>query len=264
MIERAAYDGRHLEDGDVIRLLDGECPPEETREFDSHLGTCDECRHKMDELTLLSRQFGSALELADEPAASGEANAPQVIGTIRPSEARVHWTRWRITRAAAAIALIVAAVAASPARAWLVERWHDLKSLVVGSPVEQPETTPVSVLPGEPASVVTFTPTGSDFTLRFAHAQSGGTLYLTVEATASASAGIVDGDGTEEIVVLSDGFQIRNRATSSASYRVRLPNRLSTITLQIGDIEDLVLDLAAETGPISQEIDLSGANRVLP
>ena len=264
MIQRAAQDGRHLEDGDVIRLLDGECSPEETGLLRPHLERCDECRHKLDELTLLSRQFSSALELADAPAPPEETTAPQVIGTIRPSPPRQHWTRWRVTRAAAAIALLAAALTATPARAWLVQRWHDLKSLAMGAPVEQPEVTPPPAQPVEPGSVITFTPAGPQFTLRVAHTQPGGTLYLTVDATASASAGIVGGDGSEEIVVMSDGFQIRNRATSTASYRVRLPNHLSTITVHIGDREELVLDLAAETGPISREIDLSGVNPVFP
>jgi hypothetical protein len=261
MIQLEADDGRHMEDGDVIRLLDGECPPDEARRFRAHLQRCERCRHNMDELSRLSQEFSSALQLADEPGTPHDASPPEVVGAIRPAVPRSHWTRWRITRAAAAIVVIAAALSATPARAWLAQRWHDLRSLVAGAPVEQPEVTPAAAQPGEPRSVITFTPAGPQFTLLVAHTQPGGTLYLTVDATASASAGIVGGDGSEEIVVLSNGFQIRNAATSTASYQVRLPNHLEFIELRIGESTALTLDLTAQAGPIRREIDLSGTDQ---
>jgi len=214
----------------------------------------------MDGLRRLSRQFSAALELADDLRASDETLSPEVVGTISPSSERTRWTRWRVTRAAAAIALIAAALTASPARAWLAQRWQELKSMVVGAPVEQPEIAPTAVQPGEPRSVITFTPAGPQFRLWVAHTQPGGTLYLTVDATASASAGIVGGDGSEEIVVLSDGFQIRNAATSTASYQLRLPNHLETIEVRIGDNPALTLDLTTLLGPFRREIDLSASD----
>jgi hypothetical protein len=155
--------------------------------------------------------------------------------------------------------ILAAALSATPARAWLAERWDALKSLVVGAPAELPEVAPAAVEPREAGSVITFTPAGPEFTLRVVHLQAGGTLYLTVEPTASASAGVIGGDGSEEIVVLPGGFEVRNAATSTASYEVRLPNHLESIEVRIGDHTELRFDLTAEPGPISREIDLSGA-----
>jgi len=258
MIQPAAKDKRHMEDGDVIRLLDGECSQEEARLFRTHMHECEACRRMMDELRQLSEQFSSALQLTDEPPA---LSPPEVVGTIRPPVPQPHWTRWRVTRAAAAIVMLAAALSATPARAWLAERWESLKSLVVGAPVEQPETAPAPAQLRDPASVITFAPAGPEFTLRVMHAQAGGTLYLTVDPTASASAGVIGGDGSEEIVVLPNGFQIHNVATSTASYEVRLPDYLETLAVRIGDRPELKLDLNTQAGQISREIDLSGADR---
>jgi anti-sigma factor RsiW len=260
MIQPAADDGRHMEDGDVIRLLDGECSQEEARLFHAHLHECDECRCKMDELCQLSQDFSCALQLEDQPATPRDSSPPEVVGKIRPSVLQRHWSRWRVTRAAAAIVILTAALSATPARAWLAERWDALKSLVVGAPAEQPEAVPAPIEPRELGPVITFTPAGPEFTLRIVHVQAGGTLYLTVDPTASASAGVIGGDGSEEIVVLPDGFQIRNAATSTASYEVRLPSHLETLEVHIGDRTELRLDLTAQAGPIRRDINLSGAD----
>ena len=260
MIQPAANDGRHMEDGDVIRLLDGECSQQEARLFRTHLHQCDDCLRKMDELRQLSQDLSSALQLADAPPKPRDSSPPEVVGTILPPVPHRHWTRWRVTRAAAALVILAAALSATPARAWLAERWDSLKSLVVGAPGEQPEVAPAPIEPRELGSVITFTPAGPEFTLWIVHLQAEGTLYLTVDPTASASAGVIGGDGSEEIVVLPDGFQIRNAATSTASYEVRLPNHLETLEVRIGDRTELRLDLTAQAGPISREIDLSGAD----
>jgi hypothetical protein len=264
MMQPAAGDGGHLEDGDVIRLLDGECSEEEARLFRTHLDRCDDCQRKTDELRRLSQELSSALQLTDEPPATGDSSPPEVLGTIRPSLPQRHWTRWRVTRAAAAIVILAAALSATPARAWLVEGWDALKSLVVGEPVEQPEVAPAPVESGEISSVITFTPAGPEFMLQVIHVQAGGTLYLTVAPTASASAGVMGGDGSEEIVVLPNGFQIRNATTSTASYEVRLPNHLETLEVRVGDRAALRLDLTAPADSISREIDLSGIDPSVP
>jgi hypothetical protein len=94
--------------------------------------------------------------------------------------------------------------------------------------------------------------------LQVIQVQAEGTLYLTVAPTASASAGVIGGSGSEEIVVLPNGFQIRNAATSTASYEVRLPNNLEALEVRIGNRAAQRIDLTAGTDSISREIDLSG------
>jgi hypothetical protein len=260
MMQPAAGDGRHLEDGDVIRLLDGECSEQEAQSFHTHLDRCDDCQRKMDELRHLSQQFSSALQVADEAPATGDSRPPEVVGTIRPAPRRWHWTRWRVTRAAAAIVILAAALSATPARAWLVDGWDTLRSLLMRESTEQPEVAPAPVESAEPSSVITFAPAGPEFMLQVIQVQAEGTLYLTVAPTVSASAGVIGGSGGEEIVVLPNGFQIRNAATSTASYEVRLPNHLAALDVRIGDRAAQRIDLTAGGDSISRAIDLSGSD----
>jgi anti-sigma factor RsiW len=241
-----AGDGGHLENGDLIRLLDRECSSEEEERIKRHLRDCVACRQNAAELERLSHLFGLALQRGD---VTGDTSAAET----RPLRRR--WPRKRMLQAAA-ILLIVAA-AASPARAWLVEGWLALRSLFTEAPAPvQPEREP-SIGVAETTAVVTFAAVGSDFSLEVVSAQSRGTVVIASGSVPSASARVLGGDGSEELVVLPGGLRILNVATSTASYEIVLPPVVRNIEVRIGGRTVWRLDETALSGPIRQEFELA-------
>ncbi len=246
MTQPMAGDGGHIEDGDLIRLLDRECLPEEEEQIRQHLRDCAECRRSAAELERLSHQFGLALRRGDVAGESSAVDAQAV--------ARARFPR-RMLQAAAI--LLIVAVAASPARAWLVEGWLALRSLFTEAPAPgQPEGEP-SIGVVETTAVVTFPAVGSDFSLEVVSTQSRGTVVIAIDSVPSASARVLGGDGSEELVVLPGGLRILNAAASTASYEILLPLVVRNIAVRVAGRTVWRLDETAPSGPIRQEFELA-------
>jgi hypothetical protein len=160
-------------------------------------------------------------------------------------------------RTAAAMALMVLVFTATPARAWLIQGWASLKSLVTSEAAEQSEILGV---PEEAAfdmsAIVRFTPRGTVFRLEFTDYQAGGVLALLVDSTTSASAGII-GEGTgEEMILLPDGLRVRNSTSSMTSYEVHLPLTLSIVEVSVSGQSVLRLDVQSQSTPLRRELSL--------
>jgi hypothetical protein len=255
MIGPMPKDGNHIEDGDIIRLLDGECGQDEKRSIREHLQDCAQCQHEADELERLSRGFGLLLQRADVMPAPSEATTrrgekPAVGLMLAP-----RWTRTRVLKAAAVVALVITAIGVSPARAWLVDGWQAIRSLFTEGSAEPKQPPPPSETATAPA-VVTFTPRGPAFTIDVSSAQISGTVSLAMDSGPSASARVLGGDGSEELVVHRGGLHIVNAPTSSARYEIVVPQSISTLELIIAGRTVLSLGAGDLSGLTNREIDL--------
>jgi hypothetical protein len=246
MTQPTAGNGGHLENGDLIRLLDRECLPEEEERINRHLRDCVACRQNAAELERLSHQFGLALQQGD---ATGDTSAAET----RPLRRR--WSRRRILQAAAILFIIAAA--ASPARAWLVEGWLAIRSLFTEAPAPAPPLEGPAIDVAETTAVVTFAAVGSDFSLEVISTQSQGTVVIAVDSVPSASARVLGGDGSEELVVLPGGLRILNAAASTASYEIVLPPVVRNIEVRIAGRTVWRSDETVLPGPIRQEFELA-------
>jgi hypothetical protein len=107
--------------------------------------------------------------------------------------------------------------------------------------------------------VVSFTPEPGPFTITFDARPASGTLRLTADSGARAAA-TVTGAAGEELVVLPAGLRVRNRAASTADYRVTVPASTPRVRLRFDALaadtlvtvhtgRTVILPLAATSGP---------------
>lgn len=201
---------RHADDGDLIRLVDGECSADERAWLEGHLATCGLCAERRDTLARLSGAVSAALA----------------------TEERAGVSRWRALALRAATVLLVAlggaaVVSAQPVRTWLSARWADVRALVA------PRSAPRSDSPG--AATVRFMPTTSVFTIAVVARQEGGVLTIELSGDTIATASVTPGTRGEELIVLPAGLRIVNRPRDRARYDVRLPRGVGEVRLRIAD-----------------------------
>ncbi|MFQ5705555.1 MAG: anti-sigma factor family protein [Gemmatimonadales bacterium] len=252
MILIVTEDNRHVDDGDLIRLHDGECDPAEERLIRNHLAGCSRCRDNAEELAQLAQGFSSALRELEEPeplpigwyrAARGSARGG-LLGRVKRSRR----SAWVVT---AVVAILAVTLTVTPARAWVLGRLAALKSLMV-------HATPESVEQGQRASsLVSFVPTSGQFLIDVTRTQPGGTLSIVVDTVIAASARILGGAGKEEMMVLQAGFRIRDNASSRASYEFRLPRSLELVEVRVAGKTVVRYDVTEMAERGRWEIDLT-------
>jgi len=204
--------------------------------------------------------FSGAIRELDAQTDARPTREPSVGKKIVHETPRFRFASPQVLRAAAVLALMVLVFTATPARAWLVSGWEALKSLVVSESAGTDETVDVPEEPGvEMSSILRFTPRGSEFRLEFTERQSGGTLVLLFDSTASASAGILGEGSGEEMILLPNGLRVRNSAGSTSSYEVQLPLSLSVVEVRVAGGAVLRIDVSAETGAMRRELSLAGS-----
>jgi len=252
--------GPHIDDGDLIRLLDGECPTEEAGQIRAHIEDCSECSENFHTLKNASERFSSLLAELDVSAPREVGKGSDVGTTSGPPESRrFRFFSPRVLSAAAVLAAMVLVLAATPARAWLFRGWEALRSLVTSETNDVPVETAAPEATGpEISSVIRFTPRGPTFRLEFTNRPAAGTVVLLFDSVATASAGLVGGDGTEGIILLPYGLRVHTSPSSTASYELRLPMSLSSAHVFIAGSVELIVDVRSATGPFRRELDLSG------
>lgn len=211
--------GAHLDDGALVRRLDGELESAEAGSVEAHLAACDRCRGELDAIGALSTRLSDTLPLVDAPVLS--------LPRSRPASP---WHASPIWRAAAAIAFVAGlALAITPVRAWIAER------LGLGAERSAVETA-APAGPAEPATAagvrVTFIPTGERFRVLLTAPQRAGALRLETTPGDTASGEILGPDDAD-LLVLPDGLGIRNTAFSTADYRVVVPRDLAEIEVRV-------------------------------
>lgn len=252
----------HLDDGDLIRYVDGELTPAESYHVDVHVATCSACARRLDALQQQASRFSelvSRVEIApisDIRRARSLAEVQRAASKSRPQFLqRPGWIR-----AAAAVLVAFSTVAGvSPLRAWVVERWHDLVDQLR---VDGTATPLASAEEDRGPSVVSFVPTAETFELRILGTQKTGVVQLRAGDDALASAQVLGGTGGEGLVILPSGVRVANEARSTASYMITVPASVRVVIVQIGDADPITVPVDAVQPPWSTLLNLSTTSPV--
>ncbi len=246
----------HLDDGELLSLLDGEADGALRTDGEAHLEACPVCRERMERYRTRRDRLAQILVRADFPvpaSPSAETTAvpavdPKVI-PLRPrapaQQPRFHQRPW--LRAAAVVVLLAAAAAvATPARAWIMEwvsrQWN--RAAQNDQPVTpRPVPPPVQAPPAPPqaSAQVRFVPTGSELRVDVANSQATGTLTL-VPADGQAASAEVLGAQAVELLVVPSGLRIRNTPDVAADYRVQVPDGVRRVRVRIGGGREITVE----------------------
>ncbi len=227
----------HIRAGQVVRYVDGELEADERSQIERHLDRCQSCRATIERTRQGAAELGRLLSASDFPIpaltrATGRSRLHRRRSRLRPSVR---------TLAAVLCGVVIATmVSVGPVRAWVADRWGDLKALVVR---EAASVTAVAELDaGNNRASLTFTPKSREFVLGIANRQIRGQLVVEFLEDTRASAEILDGSN-EDLIVLPDGLRILNGPESTASYRLTIPARYSSIVLELGSEPGVTLSV---------------------
>lgn len=230
----------HPNDGVLLALIDGEHRAE-LGAANEHITGCDVCRKRMAEMDADSRRVREALASIPIPAGS-EAMLRGRIARVKSPRVVPVWRRpaWQ---AAAAGVVLVGVAAASPVRHWLLQLFEphqtEIRSEPAKAPVPSAQPTPPLVNRG---AIVSFAPSGPDFTVRFDSLPAAGVLTAERTTAPEISARAVNGESADPLVVLPGVLRVRNAAASRTSYVVSLPARIGRLRVIIAG--DTVFDAA--------------------
>jgi hypothetical protein len=228
----------HLDDGVIVRLLDGE--PGDRAAADAHLAACPVCAERLATLRRRSLNLGALLAGGDfaVPAAPRAPAAPVDELAARRAARGAPSRVW--LRAAAVAALVVGAgLFSSPLRAWIRDLLGGLGGAapVAVQPAPAPSPDPAPATEARPASArIQFTPGGDELTVEIARAQAGGALVLSAAPGATASAEVRGPAGTTPaaLLVLPAALRIANEPVSVAEYHVAVPASVQRVRVRIG------------------------------
>jgi anti-sigma factor RsiW len=211
----------HLDDAEIVRLLDREHSPSERAHWENHVAACAQCTAEIDRMRADADVVRGWLERAAFELPASPAH------TARTRSSRMRPAPW--LRAAAVIAFVVlpvAAIAAIPSlRAWVVDTFVALDR------VDDSTATASSSVTQAPAGQrIGFIPVPGSFTVRLDAAQTVGMLRVAYSEDAAAE---LESDGIEAVVAES-WLRLRNTAASEGSYALRVPRTVTTVTVRIG------------------------------
>ncbi|HET7233415.1 MAG TPA: hypothetical protein VFJ16_25615 [Longimicrobium sp.] len=256
----------HLDDGDLLCLLDGEADAASHHDAAAHLRACPACRERMERYRTRRDRLAQLLARADfpvpasaaPPSASKDADDAKVI-PLRPRAAPARVVNRPWLRAAAVVLLLIAAAAvATPARAWIaawIGRQVDRVTHESQPAPQRPRVvqTPAPPVAPQPSAQVRFVPGGGELRVDVAHTQASGALTLVRVDGPAASAEVV-GPQSVELLVVPSGLRIRNTAAASADYRVQVPDGVRRVHVRIGGGRETVVDRA----------EIESAGRTIP
>jgi hypothetical protein len=239
----------HASDGDLLRLLDGECGEEEEKHLRTHLATCAECLRNERKLAAVSEQFSAVVQ-------DLESAGPVRLTSQRRSRLGFfrRWTRHlrsgRYARSGAVLLLMAVALAVSPLRAWILDRMSAISTLAFGgsSAEEQAQL---------PSSTVSFVVSGDRLLVEFSNRQAGGVLAVAMDTGSLVQ--ITGASQADELLVFAAGVRIRNSSESSASYDLRIPRSIDVLEVRIAGLTVAKLELAGHAGSARWQIDLRHA-----
>jgi hypothetical protein len=242
---------RHSTDGDLISLLDGERGTHQ-RAVEAHVDGCSECSGRLAQLQQRSARLSAALHAVEPPMIHRSRLLPPERSSTRPllrRGTRAGWSHPSV-RAAAAVLLLAGVAAASPARAWILDRIAGRRS---ESRVREPNMAPPPAMPAPPhtaTSIVRFVTESDDLVVRFAVRPAAGALVIAGGQEPRSSAQIVSGARGEAFLVLPDELRIRNTVGSVADYQIVLAPTVRRVRVRVGDAagsEIATIDVAPGT-----------------
>ena len=198
---------KHLDEGTLRALLDGETVAEDVDSVREHLDGCEHCRTLLEELRNASSVVGAALARLDTAVPPEDAKAAvlaRVTAGARTITPTTVTGRFAFARAAVLVLFFGAAIAtallASPVRGWIVGGWDRAVAMFTGSTETEsavaPAATAATPQAPESAGVRVEVPTGE--------------LVVLLEDVEP---------GTELDVRFVDGFQAAAFAAQPARFR---------------------------------------------
>jgi hypothetical protein len=255
----------HLDEGEIMRYIDGEMPVGERSRAATHLLTCAECVAAVDALRTDRQRFAEFLAESPVPALDSARRA-QSLARIERSTTRTQRTADRsralgFAKAAAVGAVLVASMlATSPGRAFVSDLWSTVSARVDRLVTNRPEVSSPESVALNNASIG-FVPTQEVFRLQVRTPQQQGSLTLSLAAGASVTARAVNTSDPVDIVVLPGGLRIENRPEASANYAVTVPRNLREVRVQVGEAPELVYSIESLATSWISVIALSGTDQ---
>lgn len=234
----------HLDDGVLVRLLDRE---RVAWKDVAHLESCAWCQARSARVAGRSARFSAAL-------ASGilhEAEPPTDLWARVQAAAALEPDAWRAgdgavldldharrrhprrvtrgrgrsmaTAAVMAVLLFAGALTAQPVRDWLAAGIERVVSALRGDADGGAEPTAESATT---ALAVSFVPAVDRIEIRIDERQRAGTVAVVFEDRQDALGEVLTDDNDAALLVLPDGFRVRNDSARTWSYRFRLPATL--------------------------------------
>jgi anti-sigma factor RsiW len=226
---------RHITDGDLIGLLDGEASTSRS-DVETHVDTCVVCTARLAQLQQRSAQVRKLLGAVDGPPIDRARLLPSSGrgAEMRRSRERRFWSHAGL-RAAAGLLLAAGIAAASPARDWILDRMTGRHAIANRNQPRRPTTAPTR-RPGQAAgSVVRFPAESDELLVRFAARPTGGTLTVLAGTDSLSSAQVVSGVNEEAFLVLPNELRIRNTPDSRADYQLIVSSIIRRVAVHVGD-----------------------------
>ena len=231
---RFARAARHLSDGELLRVLDGDGAGEELDRFDAHAATCPRCGAGLRSLGHAARIVHEGLRDLGASPATPEISRDRTRAAAPPRAEPPLWTRGWARAAVVLLVLAGALLAVAPLRArilgWVAERWGELAG---ARPAPTARPSPARATAPAP-SVLWFTPAGGQLRLVLSWRQAAGTLVLARTSGASASLQIVPADPAVVPLASERLLEIHNGPASRSGYIVRVPPATTALVLTIG------------------------------
>jgi hypothetical protein len=229
----------HLEDDQIVRLLDREASAREREVWEHHVAGCEPCRTEVETLRSQSAAITQWLARADfersghRPLPSARWGAPdqRPAGwrSALPARDAAAWLK------AAAVVLLVAAplVAIPGTREWIAER-------LAGDVGPAPSTLEVGDEWDGTATVVHFIPAPGTFTVAIAAGQEVGAITVGrsepgQQAVLEVSDRSPEADPTRpETAVSAREVRIENDPSATASYTLLVPPEITAVIVVVG------------------------------
>lgn len=234
----------HLDDGALLRWIDGEADAEERGRWRVHLDACPRCAAEADTLARSAGRVSAELARIGVPPgfAYPDDSARRSVQRQRAIGSGDVWRR----AAAVALLLLAPVVLVEPLRAglsgWIADRWQALESLWAGpaaapdaGPGAAPESQPATPLAAPERSTLWFRTTAGEFGVQIVSPQAGGTLTIRRTSGESGYFATPVGRSGEHPLVEERLIRIRNAAGSSASYEIGLPPSVERVVVRVGD-----------------------------
>lgn len=245
MMSPSTLESPHRSDDELLRFLDGECPPLEFEEVVAHVESCDRCLETVRGFHDLSAELrnGVARRLG-----SPATPQPRESGSSRPGAGRKD--RGWLRAAVVILGLVGLGMTVAPVRA-LVLRIAGIGPVPALPSPDATNPAPPKPPPLEepPTSTVSFIPAGDVFRIRFTSSQTAGRLVLRRTSGAAASGGITGDRADVSIRIAADGLRIDNQATTTAGYIVVVPPRIARVIVAIGADPTRTFRASELTGP---------------
>lgn len=204
----------------LVRLMDDELDPADREALLGHLHVCPTCDDRLRTLESRSGQVSAWLARHDPPV-PGDSEYD-----LRPPRVPGRRSRWAL----AASIVVAVAVAAGPARGWLLARLGF--SATPTSDVHRAQHPSLS-------TTTAFVPYGTTVSVTFDAGVQGRTLSVTRSADTLVSLAV--SPSRAEVVVGPDRLDVHDAGQSPIAYRLSVPATVSEVRVKVNGADDVIV-----------------------